>query len=98
MHRVEDLTVLDRPVGPEPATRVLELLGLVERQRLAARLLVDPSGAAEARATLAEVYAGFDEGHGARDLRDAAAVLERTAQVITPETASASTSIPSATR
>jgi len=29
--RVEDLTVLDRPVGPEPATRVLELLGLVER-------------------------------------------------------------------
>jgi len=72
------------------------LLGLVEREGLAARLLVDP--AAAARATLAEVRASFDEGHGTRDLREATVVLERAAQLITPEPASASTSIPSATR
>jgi len=96
VNRVEALTVLDRPVGPEPATRVLELLGLVAREGLAASLLVDP--AAAARATLAEVRASFDEGHGTRDLREATVVLERAAQLITPEPASASTSTPSATR
>jgi hypothetical protein len=43
-------------------------------------------------------YAGFEEGFGTRDLRDAAAVLAPAAQAIRPAPASASTSTPTATR
>ena len=63
-----------------------------------ARLLPDPAGAAEARVAVAAAHARFTEGAGTRDLRDAAAVLERTPQAITPAPASTSTSVPSATR
>ncbi len=63
-----------------------------------ARLLVDPAGAADARAAVAAAYARFEEGFGTRDLRAAAAVLEPAAQPIAPAPASASTSTPSATR
>jgi DNA-binding SARP family transcriptional activator len=62
------------------------------------RLLVDPAGVAHARAAVAAVHAGFEEGFGTRDLRDAAAVLAPAAQAIRPAPASASTSTPTATR
>ena len=63
-----------------------------------ARHVVDPAGAAEARATVAAMLAGFDEGRDTRDLRDAQAVLETALHAIVPAPASTSTSAPSATR
>ena len=61
-------------------------------------MIVDPAGAAEARATVAAMLAGFDEGRDTRDLRDAQAVLETGLHAIVPAPASTSTSAPSATR
>ena len=64
-----------------------------------ARLAPDSASAAEARAAVALAYHAFEEGHGTRDLREAAAVLGLTpAQAIVPAPASASTRTPSATR
>jgi DNA-binding SARP family transcriptional activator len=63
-----------------------------------ARMLVHPAAAAEARADLAAVHAGYEEGRDTRDLREAAAVLAPPGQAITPVPASASTSAPSPTR
>ena len=83
---------LDR--AREQGSRTLELRIATDL----ARLLADPAGAAEARATVAELHAGFEEGFGTRDLRDAAAVLAPPGQAIAPAPASASTSRPSATR
>ena len=61
-----------------------------------ARLPATPAAVADARASVAAVYARFEEGLETRDLRDAAAVLS--AHSIAPAPASASTSAPSATR
>jgi DNA-binding SARP family transcriptional activator len=64
-----------------------------------ARLAPDSASAAEARAAVALAYHAFEEGHGTRDLREAAAVLGLApAQAIVPAPASASTTMPSATR
>jgi adenylate cyclase len=78
----------------EQGSRALELRIATDL----ARLLVEPGAAADARAAVAAVHAGFEEGHGTRDLRDAAAVLAGAVQAIVPAPASASTSTPSATR
>ena len=75
----------------EQGSRTLEL-------RIATELARLPGDPAEARAAVAAVHAGFDEGFGTRDLRDAAAVLGAGAQAIVPAPASTSTSTPSATR
>ena len=83
------------PVRASRARRALEL-------RLAtdlARLAPDSASAAEARAAVALAFNAFEEGHGTRDLREAAAVLGLApAQAIAPAPASASTRTPSATR
>jgi len=64
-----------------------------------ARLAPDSASAAEARAAVALAYNAFEEGHGTRDLREAAAVLGLSpAQAMAPAAASASTRTPSATR
>jgi len=64
-----------------------------------ARLAPDATAAAGARAAVALAFNAFEEGHGTRDLREAAAVLGiPTAQPIAPEPASTSTSAPSVTR
>ena len=64
-----------------------------------ARLAPDSAAAAGARAAVALAYNRFEEGHGTRDLREAAAVLGLTpAQAMAPAAASTSTSTPSATR
>lgn len=76
----------------EQGSRALELRIATELARLPA----DAAGGADARAALAAVYGGFEEGFETRDLRDAAAALA--AQPIAPAPASASTSAPSATR
>ena len=83
---------LDR--AREQRSRTLELRIATDL----ARLLADPAGAAEARAIVAALHAGFEEGFGTRDLRAAAAVLAPPGQPIAPAPASASTSRPSATR
>jgi DNA-binding SARP family transcriptional activator len=76
----------------EQGSRALELRIATDLARLPA----DPAGAADARAALASVYGGFEDGFGTHDLRDAAAVLA--AQPMAPAPASASTSAPSTTR
>ena len=81
-------------VAREQGSKTLELRIATDL----AALLADPAAAAEARATVAAVRAGFAEGHGTHDLRAAVAVLEPAGQAIAPEPASASTSTPSATR
>ncbi len=81
-------------VAREQGSKTLELRIATDL----AALLADPAAAAEARATVATVRAGFAEGHGTHDLRAAVAVLEPVGQAIAPEPASASTSRPSATR
>jgi predicted ATPase len=64
-----------------------------------ARLVTDPTSAAEARGWVAAALARFEEGHGTRDLREAALLLDGSAaQAMTPAPASASTSAPSTTR
>jgi DNA-binding SARP family transcriptional activator len=78
----------------EQGSRALELRIATDL----ARLLADGVGAAEARAAVAAVHAGFEEGFATRDLRAAAAVLAPAAQPMTPAPASTSTSAPSATR
>jgi adenylate cyclase len=83
---------LDR--AREQGSRALELRIATDL----AQLSVDPASAAEARAAVAAVHAGFEEGFGTRDLRAAAAVLAPAAQAITPAAVSARTSAPSATR
>ena len=64
-----------------------------------ARFVTDPTCAAEARGWVAAALARFEEGHGTRDLREAALLLDASAaQAIAPEAVSTSTSAPSATR
>ena len=81
-------------VAREQGSRTLELRIATELARIA----VHPAAAAEARALVATARAGFEEGHGTRDLLEAVAVLAPAAQAMTPEAASASTSTPSPTR
>jgi hypothetical protein len=64
-----------------------------------ARFVPDPTGAAEARGWVAASLARFKEGHGTRDLREAALLLDAAAaQAMAPAAVSTSTSTPSATR
>jgi predicted ATPase len=63
-----------------------------------ARLISEPARAAEARAVVLAVQAGFKEGFETRDLREARALLEGAPQLMTPAPASASTRAPSTTR
>ncbi|HZB77565.1 MAG TPA: hypothetical protein VE526_15140, partial [Solirubrobacteraceae bacterium] len=64
-----------------------------------ARLAPDAASAAEDRAAVTRAFSAFEEGHGTRDLREAAAVLGiPVGQSMAPAPASASTRSPSPTR
>ena len=109
LHRVAGALLVQAGEPAEAERRLRQGLNRAREQgsaalelRLAtdlARLAPDSASAAEARAAVALAYHAFEEGHGTRDLREAAAVLGLTpAQAIMPAPASASTRTPSATR